>query len=114
MADRIERFRAEDTRAALLRPGDPTRAHLAHDGHPGARAHLRVMCGKIGACHCEIWCRQPVRFVPGLQQLFRDPAVLGPEAALLAGFIVLSVEDAVRSMEEPVFVQHVRRSRVVR
>jgi hypothetical protein len=30
------------------------------------------------------------------------------EAALLGGLIVLPVEDAVRSLEEPVFVQHGR------
>ena len=81
-------------------------AHLAHDGHPGARAHLRVVRGKIGARHGEIQCRQTVRFVLGVQQLFRRPAVLGPEAPLLARFVVLPVEDAVRSLEEPVFVQH--------
>ena len=43
-----------------------------------------------------------------VQQLFRRFAVLGTEAALLGGFVVLPVEDAVRSLEEPVFVEHGR------
>ena len=81
-------------------------AHLAHDGHPGARAHLRVVRGKIRARHGEIQCRQPVRFVLRVQQLLCTSAVLGPEAALLAGFIVLPVEEAVCSLEGTVFVQH--------
>ena len=70
------------------------------------------MRGKIGARHREIQGRQTMCLVFRVQQLFRRFAVLGPEAALLAGFVVLPVEDAVRSLEEPVFVQHGRRSRV--
>jgi hypothetical protein len=47
-----------------------------------------------------------VRLVLGVQQLFCTPAVLGAEAALHGRFIVLPVEDAVRSLEQPVFVKH--------
>ena len=61
MADRIERFRAEGSRAAFLSGGDAVGAHLAHDGHPGARAHLSGVRGKIGARHGEIERRQTVR-----------------------------------------------------
>ena len=43
-----------------------------------------------------------------VQQLFRRFAVFRTEAALLGGLIVLPVEDAVRSLEEPEFVQHGR------
>jgi hypothetical protein len=39
-----------------------------------------------------------------VQQLFRRFAVFRTEAALLAGFVVLPVEDTVRSLEKPVFV----------
>ena len=106
VADRIERFRAEGSRAAFLRRRDAVGTHLAHDRHPGARAHLRIVRGKIGARHGEIECRQPVRFVLGVKQLFRRLAVFGAQAALLAGFVVLPVEDAVRSLEETVFVEH--------
>ncbi|MFZ0709619.1 MAG: hypothetical protein WAM53_06225 [Terrimicrobiaceae bacterium] len=40
-----------------------------------------------------------------VQQLFRRLAVLRPEAALPTGFVVLPVEDTVRSLEKPVFVR---------
>src|SRR4029077_11726739 len=46
--------------------------------------------------------------VCGGWQLLCGLAVLGAEAALLARFVVLPGEDAVRSLEEPVFVQHGR------
>ena len=106
VADRIERFRAEDSRAAFLRRRDPVGTHLAHDRHPGARVHLRIVRGKIRARHGEIQCRQPVRFVLNVKQLFRRLAVFGAQAALLAGFVVLPIEDTVRSLEETVFVEH--------
>jgi hypothetical protein len=41
-----------------------------------------------------------------VEELFGRPPVLGPEATLLARLVVLAVEDAVRSLEEPVFVEH--------
>ena len=80
VADRIERFRAEGSRAAFLSGGDAVRAHLTHYGYPSARVHLRVVRGKIGARHGEIERRQTVRLVLGVQQLFRRPTVLGPRA----------------------------------
>jgi hypothetical protein len=40
------------------------------------------------------------------KQLSRRFAVLGAQGALLAGFVVLPVEDTVRSLEETVFVKH--------
>ena len=64
------------------------------------------MGGRIGTRHGEIEGRQPVRFVLDVEQLLRDPPVLGPQAPLLTRLVVLPVEDAVRSLEEPVFVQH--------
>ena len=91
---------SEDLCSLLFR-SDAVGSHLAHDGHPGARAHLRVVRGKIGARHGEIERRQTVRLVLGVQQLFCRPAVLGAKAALLGGVVVLPVEDAVRSLEEP-------------
>jgi len=42
-----------------------------------------------------------VRLVPGVEEFLRGSTILGPEATLLAGFVVLPVEDAVRSLEEP-------------
>jgi hypothetical protein len=55
-------------------------AHLAHDCHPGARAHLRIVRGKIGARHREIEGRQAVAFVLGV----RSFSVLPPEVGLPA------------------------------
>ena len=86
-------------------------AHLTHDRRPGARLHLRVVCEKIGARHPEIEGRQPVCFVLDVEELFGRSPVFAPKATLLARFIVLAVKDAVRSPEEPVFVQHGRRSK---
>jgi hypothetical protein len=78
-------------------------AYLPHDRRPGARAQLRVVGGKIGARHGDIEGRQAVRFVLDMEELFRGPPVLGPQAPLLTRFVVFPVEDAVRSLEEPVF-----------
>ncbi len=80
--------------------------HLALDGRPGARLHLRVVCRKIGARHREIEGRQRVCFVLDVEELFGRSPVFAPKATLLARLIVLAVKDAVRSPEEAVFGEH--------
>jgi hypothetical protein len=66
--------------------------HLAHNRRPGARAHLRLVRGQIGARHRKIEGRQTLRFVFDMKQLFRLLAVFGAQAAPFVGFVALPVK----------------------
>ena len=94
---------AQGARAPFLRRGNAVGVHFVDDGLPGARRHVRIVRGEIGATKGQIEDRLALRFIHGIEQALRFALVLGMKASLLGTAVFLPVERAVIAAVESIF-----------
>ncbi len=80
--------------------------HFRNDLAPGAAGHFWIMRRGIGPREGEVEDWLLVGFVLRVVQLSRGVFVLGAEAALLPGLIILPVKNAVAALEDLEFGSH--------